>query len=55
MIKIRASYETGAELAAIMAIIAPIMDKCAIKTSTKNKYNHIYITLKEPVTNHDKA
>lgn len=54
MIKIRASYETGAELAEIMTLIAPIMDKCTMKTTTKDKYNHIYITLKTPTISSEK-
>lgn len=44
MIKIRVSYETAAERAAVLKQLAPIIDDAKIKESNnKERYNKLYI------------
>lgn len=44
MVKIRISYETAAERAAILKQLAPIIDDAKIKESNnKERYNKLYI------------
>lgn len=45
-IKANISYTTDAERDNILKLIEPIKHLCSIKMTSKNKYKHIYITLK---------